>query len=252
MSYSANDLTGAQLCFISASRLLYCEPSIEVVANQVVTRQFEAAPFGERNLSERGGLSLMDSWCVEAFRATGAPFESQQEDAAERLAELPLFQESVKALQREWLRLFVGLGTPEASCLESYYVEPNSHMLGKSTLAVREAYRRHGLQIEKLHSEPDDHLGLMLGFVAHLIAEELDAIEMGDEVAAEGFAKEQDEFLTNHILPWLAVWRYAVEKHAVSDYYRGVGDFVFGLCACYAERFMINFNERDQVFKRRC
>ncbi|MFR5093067.1 MAG: molecular chaperone [Adlercreutzia equolifaciens] len=62
-------------------------------------------------------------------------------------------------------RLFVGLGTPEASCQESFYVEPNSHMFGKNVIAVREAYRRHGLEIERLHREPD-HLGLMLGFLS--------------------------------------------------------------------------------------
>ena len=56
---------------------------------------------------------------------------------------------------------------------------------------------------------------------------------------------------TEHVLPWLAPWRYAVEKHARTDYYRGVGTFVFGLAACYAERFGIRFDEEACAFKRR-
>ena len=73
------------------------------------------------------------------------PEEASADEAAARLVESPAFAEAVAELRREWLRLFVGLGTPEASCLESFYVEPNSHMFGKNVIAVREAYRRHGL-----------------------------------------------------------------------------------------------------------
>ena len=73
------------------------------------------------------------------------------------------FDERVAALRREWLRLFVGAGTPDAPSWESFYRDPNSQLFSARTLEVREQYRRHGLQIERLHAEPDDHLGLMLG-----------------------------------------------------------------------------------------
>ena len=106
--------------------------------------------------------------CSRPERIRGARREASADEAAARLVESPAFAEAVAELRREWLRLFVGLGTPEASCLESFYVEPNSHMFGKNVIAVREAYRRHGLEIERLHREPDDHLGLMLGFLSRL------------------------------------------------------------------------------------
>ena len=219
--FNSDELARAEVCFAVASQLLYVEPNVASVAEQVASRQFACAPFGE-------GV-----------------------DAAALLVESPAFAESVDELRREWLRLFVGLGTPEASCLESFYVEPNSHMFGKNVIAVRAAYRRHGLEIERLHREPDDHLGLMLGFLSRLVAEEREAAEAGDEQRAVALADEQDAFLTEHVLPWLAPWRYAVEKHARTDYYRGVGAFVFGLVACYAGRFGIRFDEEACAFKRR-
>lgn len=252
--FQSEELAAAEVCFAVASSLLYEEPAAESVAAQAVCRQFADAPFAADNPFARKGLALLDAWCVDALAAARADGWAETGDAevdAVALAANAAFAERVGALRREWLRLFVGLGTPEASCLESFYVEPNSHMFGKNTLAVREAYRRHGLQAERLHHEPDDHLGLMLGFLSRLMAEERAAVEAGDEAAAEALGAEQEAFLAEHVLPWLAAWRYGVEKCARTDYFRGVGDFTFGLVACYAERFGIRFNEEAQAFKRR-
>ena len=178
--FDSDTLAAAEVCFAVASQLLYLEPEIAPVAEQVASRQFASAPFGEGNDDERQGLHLLDGWCAVALNASEVPEEASADEAAARLVESPAFAEAVAELRREWLRLFVGLGTPEASCLESFYVEPNSHMFGKNVIAVREAYRRHGLEIERLHREPDDHLGLMLGFLSRLMAEEREAVEAGD------------------------------------------------------------------------
>lgn len=235
--YDQDRLAAVEVCFAQASRLVYCEPSAEDVATQVRERLFEAAPYGEDDAFVQRGLGLMDAWCGDA----AAELDDAASDA---------FAERVRALSREWFRLFVGAGTPDAPCWESYYLEPNSQMFGKRTLEVRAAYRRHGLQIERLHAEPDDHLGLMLGFLSRLCGTEAEALADGQDAAAAEAANEQAAFLAEHVLPWLAVWQYAVEAHAASDYYRGVGEFVFGLCARYARRFGIVFDEETRTFVR--
>lgn len=234
-AYDQEQLAAAGACFAQASRLLYCEPNADEVAAQVRERLFEAAPYGMDDAYVQRGLAVLDAWCVEAARVSDA-------DSPEA------FDELVRALKREWFRLFVGAGTPDAPCWESFYLEPNSQMFGARTLEVRAAYRRRGLQIERLHAEPDDHLGLMLGFMAHLCGAEADALADGQEEAAHEAAAEQEAFLVEHILPWLAVWQYAVDKYAASDYYRGVGSFVFGLCARYAQRLGIGFDEEKRAF----
>lgn len=257
MSYSNEDLAAAQACFAMASRLLYEEPTVEGVADQTALRLFAAAPFGMSQTQEREGLERMDAWCLaargealSALEEKGIEPSDDEAAEAETLRDSPVFRESVDSLRREWLRLFVGLGAPQASCLESFYVEPNHHLFGKNTLAVREAYRQHGLQVEKLHAEPDDHLGLMLGFVSRLIEEERTAWAADESEKRISLAHEQEAFLCEHILPWLAPWRYAVAAHASSDYFLGLGDFVFGLIACYAVRFSIAFDEETQAFRR--
>lgn len=250
--YDQDALAAAEACFAQASRLVYCEPDTETVAAQVADRLFQVAPYGMEDGHVREGLALMDAWCVQAAaeRADADPGADADAAAGEASVGGEAFAERVAALKREWLRLFVGAGTPEAPCWESFYVEPNSPLFGRTTLEVREAYRRRGLQVERLHAEPDDHLGLMLGFVSHLIGAEADARAAGDEAAAAAAAREQEEFLVQHVLPWLAAWRYSALKHASSDYYRGAADFAFGLCACYAGRFGVAFDQEAQAFKR--
>lgn len=225
--YDCGKLEAAGVCFAAASRLLYCEPDDAEIANQVEQRMFEEAPFGMDDAHVRAGLTAMDAWCDE-----------------------PLTAERMAALKREWFRLFVGAGTPDAPSWESFYVDPNSQLFSKHTLEVRAWYQRYGLQIERMHAEPDDHLGLMLGFVGHLVELEVEALADGEEARARQLAHDQEAFLVEHVLPWLAAWRYSVNERAASCYFRGAADLVFGLCACYARRFDVAFDEDKQVFKR--
>ena len=219
--YDQEQLAAAGACFAQASRLLYCEPDTEEWP-----LRFESACSRLRRTAWmtrmwQRGLACLDAWCVEAARVSDA-------DGCRA------FDERAHGLKREWFRLFVGAGTPDAPCWESFYLEPNSQMFGEKTLEVRAAVPTSRTANRALHAEPDDHLGLMLGFMGHLCGVEADALADGQEDAARVAADEQKAFLAEHVLPWLAVWRYAVEKNVDSDYYRGVGAFAFGLCARYA------------------
>lgn len=234
--YDHDERVAAEACFAMASRLLYCEPDDAELTAQVEEHLFEAAPFGMENAQVREGLEALDAWCVDAA--------AEDDDArTERFA----------ALHREWFRLFVGAGTPDAPSWESFYVDPNSQLFSRNTLEVRAFYERYGLRIERLHAEPDDHLGLMLGFLGHLIGRELDAeAEAAEGVSADAsqVVADQEALLVEHLLPWLPAWHYGARKHASSDYFRGVADLVFGLVVHYARRFGIAFDEESQSFKK--
>ncbi len=237
-------LVGAQACFAAASQLLYREPDVAGLADLVAARRFADVPFGAWREGLADAAGRLDAWCARVMRESGA-------DTAEGLAASGAFVAVVRDLGSEWLRLLVGLGAPEASCLESSYVEPNGHMFAQCTLDVRREYARHGLRIEGLGREPDDHLALMLGFVSHLIGEEVGALDSGEPARAANLADEQRRFLAKHILPWLAVWNYSMGKHARSEYFRALGDFTFWLCAAYAERFGISYDEKTRIFEGR-
>ncbi|HJF64857.1 MAG TPA: molecular chaperone TorD family protein [Slackia equolifaciens] len=227
MDFDKETLQAAQAAFGFAAGLISQEPTEEWVHSCIDNDMFAAAPFGEGDKAVTSGLVLLSSWCAAARNNLG---------------------EETAAVQREWLRLFVGLGTPEAPVWESYYTEPNSTMFGRSTLEVRAAYKEWGLEFERKAHEPDDALGIMLAFCSYLMGRELDALEAFDPVAAAKAAQSLESFLVVHMLPWASAWRFLVKNHAKTDYYRGVGELVFGLERAYAKRFGIECNEEDGTF----
>ena len=227
---STEELQAMQASLGMAARLVQIEPNQEWVETCVSLRMFDAAPFGEDDTAVRDGLRLMDNWTMQAKdRVTEATGE----------------------IKREWLRLFVGCGIPEASILESYYVQTNSTMFAQNTIEVRKAYRRWNLEFERKSSEPDDSLGLMLAFCAELLQIQIDARESGNAELEEKSSQEFESFFVDHLLPWVSAWRFLVKQHAKTDYFRGVGELVFGLERECARRLGVFYKEEDGSFSYR-
>lgn len=225
--FTVDELVSASVAFDCAARLVQVEPDETWIRSCVSEGLFDGIPFGEHDEAVQAGLLLLRDWCAAA-----------RSD----------FAESVAALQREWLRLFVGFGIPEASINESYYTEPNSVMFGRSTISARSAYREWGLEHERGASEPDDALGIMLAFCALLMREAAYACDSDDGGARKRALDALEGFLVQHMLPWVSAWRFLVRQHAKTDYYRGVGELVFGLERACAKYFGIAFNEKDGSF----
>ena len=225
--FDSCDLASAAVALDFAARLVQMEPDETWVRRCVDERLFSASPFGEDDDAVKKGLSLMDSWCKVFMN-----------DPCESLA----------AIRREWLRLFVGLGAPDASMSESFYVDPNGSLFSSNTLKVRAAYQEWGLENSRHAHEPDDTLGMMLAFCADLARTAAEASRSGDEALRVHALDSLERFFVEHMLPWASAWRFLVAKHASSDYYRGVGELVFGLERACAKYFGIAFNEKDGSF----
>ncbi len=237
--FDEQGVRAAQVCFALASQLIYREPNEEQINQYIEHDVFAAAPFGIDNVSVVSGLEKLKAWCD---KAAAEKAESQTE------ADNTAFYEEVSSLKNEWLYLFIGYGTPKAPSWEAYYRDLNSPLMGPKTLEVRAWYREYGLEIENLYKEPDDNLGLMLGFLSELLSLEADALCEADTAKATDLATAQKDFLSDHILPWLAAWHYKVREYARSDYYKGVGELVFGFSEELAKRYGISFNEEKEAF----
>ena len=112
----------------------------------------------------------------------------------------------MEALEQDYLRLFVGLGTPMAPPWESTWADDARLLFQRQTLDVRYWYRSAGLEVANPHAEPDDHIGFELEFIGRLL-------ERGDEETAKRFADE-------HPRAWASRWCDAVQAHAQTDFYR--------------------------------
>lgn len=223
-------LETASVAFAMAAQFVGAEPSCEWLKSCRADDLFDEAPFASEDEGVARGLSLMRSY----VRGLG---EDEVSEAA-------------AALGREWLRLFVGVGAPDAPVWESFYVEANSPMMSKATLEVRSLFQKYDISLARQGSEPDDALGPMLAFCSHVQHCEVAALQEGLQEEADVCRGDLDSFISQHLLPWIAAWKSLVEEYASSDYFRGVGLFVFGLLRCYVRRFAIRWDEAQGRFMR--
>jgi TorA maturation chaperone TorD len=202
------ELAGEALLFGLLGKLLYQEPDRQWLAELVRDGVFEEAPFGMGQKDVQRGLSLLQDWG--------------------RLGNGSLPEPVFKDLQSDYFSLFVGAGKVLAPPWESVYFSEERLLFQEQTLAVRAWYRRFGLEIEKLHQEPDDHLGLELAFLAHLASLGLAELERQDSDGVEAILNAQRNFVQQHLLRWEGEWSGLVLEHARTDFYRGLARLTHG------------------------
>lgn len=210
------ELEGARLAFSMAASLVYGEPDAIALERYLTPGLFEGSPFGEGDADVSEGLAAMATWCDEMRGCAD-------------------HDGGLAALRDDWFQLFAGPGEPAAPAWAGYYLATNSQILSEESLAVRRIYACHGFEPVRKNREPDDDLGIMLGFLGQLASEAAAAEGAGDDGADRHALDDARVLLGRHILPWIGVWRERVAANARTSFYRGVGNFVYGLVHSYAK-----------------
>lgn len=118
---------------------------------------------------------------------------------------------TAEELRDDHFRLFVGPGRGLACPYESVYVSRDGLLFGDETFDVRATYARAGLSADP--SEPDDHLGVELAFVAELAGR----IAAHDE---RHLCAELGGFLAQHLDRFAPQVLAEVGEHARTPIYR--------------------------------
>jgi putative dimethyl sulfoxide reductase chaperone len=177
---------------------------------------FSETPFAANQADVQSGLALLQAWSAKAK------------------TDLP--GDGIEALKSDYTVLFIGLGSPLAPPWESVYRDEEHLLFQEETLQVRGWYRRFGLVAEKLGNEPDDHIGLELGFISHLAALAVAAIDKANPEEAQQMLAAQASFLKEHVFHWAWLWCQDVIEHGSSDLYRGAALVLRGALAETAKR----------------
>lgn len=166
---------------------------------------FDEIPYGQDNARVQQGAELLRSWAAD-----------YTEGDADRV-------------YSDCMALLIGPGKPLAAPWESVYSEQNEGLIfQQETADVRKAYRAFGLQIDRLHHEPDDHIAYELEFVATLLNRAAQAAREGRDDEAQTLLAARDAFLTDHLQTWAFKWCDLMDEHAATDFYRGVSLLVRG------------------------
>ena len=108
------------------------------------------------------------------------------------------------------------------SPFESVHVGQDQLVFDTETIQVRMYYSRLGLQAPRLHTEPDDHLGLELAFLSQGCQQMMTALERGQ---IEDYTRVRDivtAFTDEHPLRWVPAMLRQAEAQAQTAWMRGV------------------------------
>jgi TorA maturation chaperone TorD len=200
-------LTGEMLTFALLGKAFYVYPEQAWIRSLVAEDVFAQAPYADTRPDTIAGLALLQRWSQSTTEST---FDD---------------------LCSDYTRLFIGPGKLLAPPWESVYFSEDRLTFQEETLQVRDWYRRFGLESEKLHHEPDDHIGLEFEFVAHLARCALLALEQNDDARYDEAIEARRQFIAEHPGRWAAGWCGQVEKHARTDFYRGMAMLARGAVA---------------------
>lgn len=204
-------LVGQALLFGLLGKILYAEPDRSWLDTLIRDDVFAEAPFGQDQPETKKGLELLGDWDDQI---------SEQE---------------FEKIKRDHFYLFLGVGKPLAPVWESVYFSESRLLFQEQTLEVRKWYARYGLEVERVGHEPDDHIGLELSFVAHLATLAALALEKNNQAEAEELLQAQRDFLSHHLLRWAMDWAELVQKHASTNFYRGLAHMTLGGLQAAAE-----------------
>lgn len=187
--------------FSLLGRLIYGVPDRELINEVAVGRLYEDVPFLSES-DELGKAAAELAVWGDGWLAVG------KDDA-------------FSDLRAEYTRMFVGKQRVVAPLWESVYFNRDRMVFQQETFQVRAMYQRHGLQIDKLSHEPDDHLGYELLFLAALFRECGDFAAQGDWDAVAATWADARSFAVCHPLSWVPQWNELVQQRSRSPFYRG-------------------------------
>lgn len=220
-------MTGEKLLFGLLGKIIYADLDKTWLQSLIADDIFAEAPFGEEQSDTKSGLELLQKW-------------SHENSAG-------MSDKTFDGLRADNMRLFIGVGKVLAAPWESVYFNDGRMVFQEQTLQVREWFRRYGVETEKLHREPDDHIGLELTFIAHLATLGLQALDENDDIKFEQILDAQRQFITDHPLKWVPGWCKLVEEHSSTDFYQGIAKLVRGTLFSLAETLEIQLPETPKL-----
>ncbi|PUE34254.1 molecular chaperone [Limnohabitans sp. Jir72] len=114
-------------------------------------------------------------------------------------------------IEAEYNSLFGGVGKPDVYLFGSHYM---SGFLNEKPLArLRQALAELGLGRSETMPETEDHVAYVFEVMRYLIA--------GEDVAVANLSRQQD-FFTQHVLPWVLPMCQAIAAHPRAGFYAHV------------------------------
>ena len=153
--------------------------------------------------------SLIEQW----------PLDVNNDALAQGLALLKQ-QPDMAAINQDFADLFIGPNALKAAPWASVYLTEEQTLFGAPTAAIKQFYLQFGVEIDTGEHEPDDHIGLIFSFIAHLCEMALQQDIADDQPSPLLCALEK--FLAEHVLTWAPRMLHIMRDESTTDFYKGM------------------------------
>ncbi|MGD8228460.1 MAG: molecular chaperone TorD family protein [Desulfobacteraceae bacterium] len=155
------------------------------------------------------------SYLKSARCESGIGYLQSFQSAVESKAE----EEVLDELSVDRTRILRGTGHPDLKPPYEGLYKTNRDV-GQSLLEVKRFYRKAGILPEETIQEPPDYICIELDFMKRLCLREQDQWESDEDVLDT--ISTEEVFLREHLGGWVCQFCQQVEKHALTDFYRGL------------------------------
>lgn len=189
----------------------------------------------EQQFHTIAGLSLVSRFFYQAFHQAPSaefiqsiyqddliqqwPLEANNDTLEQGLALLKQ-QPDMAAINHDFADLFIGPNALKAAPWASVYLTEEQTLFGAPTAAIKQFYLQFGVEIDTGEHEPDDHIGLIFSFIAHLCEMALQQDIAHDQPSPLLCALEK--FLSEHVLTWAPRMLHIMREEASTDFYKGI------------------------------
>ena len=180
-------------------QIFYVEPAKSLLQTLRDNEIFDSFPFREEENLIDTGIKIINQF-----------FTAKQNKDDEMTSEV----------RWDFTQLFVGPYALPAPPWESVY-RSNEHLLYQDTaFEVRKEYLKYNFIPKNYPHEADDHIGFELDFMLQLALN-----------SSEDALKDSKKFLDEHLTQWIADFSRDVQKHALTEFYRGAAIILKGFIA---------------------
>ncbi len=140
------------------------------------------------------------------------------------------WDDSLLELSIDYVRTFIGHGVNGYSAAypyESVYTSERRLMMQEARAEVLQVFRDNHMKRQGWN-DCEDHIAIELEFMQRMCLRTADDLQNGEEDAAVTKLVTQRDFARDHLLNWMPMLTYDMDKFAQTDFYKGLAKLSMG------------------------
>ncbi len=141
------------------------------------------------------------------------------------------WERTLEDLSRDYLRVFIGANTTGHAAAypnESVHTSPDRLVMQDARDEVLAIYRAAGLESNDSWRAGEDHIGVEVEYMQVMSQRAAKAQQCGNMATLESVLRAQQNFLEDHLQPWVPFLVRDMLKFAQTDFYRALAHLTKG------------------------